>query len=205
MPDRTSVSLVVAVVVTCLSAQPAFGQANLDSVKHRHDCRLAGQIVTLGQPANRRDWALRLLPTCGPVGGSSIAKAFGSFRSTETWDQRLEDIVMLTSVLHDARIFDAAAQVAADRSAGKAARIQALRVLFFQLGTSYADPYESFLAANEITYIPIGDYPLSVGTPLPPDAANRAAEIAWSIILSEPGDADLCTAARKFASAARRR
>ena len=51
---------------------PAMGQ-NADSVQLRNECRLAHQILTKGQPANQRDWALEFIRRCGSLGGEAIA------------------------------------------------------------------------------------------------------------------------------------
>lgn len=196
----------LVVFFACLAwSPPVFGQVNPDSVRHRNDCRLAAQILTSGQPANRRTWALRLLPTCGAAGGVAIADALRSARAAQGWEPGLEEIVMLTSVLHDANIFAAAANVAADPSAGKAARIQAVRVLYYQLGRGRADPYESFLAGDEgLIYIGPSDYPYEVGAPVPGDAATRAAQVAATILSGTGVDPDLCAAARTLAREAAR-
>lgn len=203
MLERTLLIGLVAAGMMMLPGN-AHSQADPDSVKHRNDCRLAAQVITLGQPANRRNWALRLLPNCGAAGGVAIAQALASYRAAQAPEQRLEELVMLTSVLHDASIFDVAAGIAVDPTAGKAARIQAVRVLFFQVSRGRADPYESFLASDEMTYLPISDYPYMVGAVLPADAARRAAQIASTIQSQSGTDADLCSAASKLASAASR-
>ena len=202
---RCAVGLLVLAASLGVPAR-LLAQADPDSVRHRNDCRLAAQVVTLGQPAIRRTWALRTLPTCGAVGGRAIAEALRAASTAQRWEQGLEDIVMLSSVLHDAQIFSAAADIAANPGAGKAARIQAIRVLYFQIGRGRTDPYESFLAeaSDGPTYVPVSDYPFAIGEPLPRDAGTRAARVA-STILSQPGlDPDICAAAQRLARAASR-
>lgn len=198
----TRAATLLAVALLFLPTESA-AQAQPDSVKHRNDCRLASQVLTLGQPANRRTWALRILPTCGRTGATAVAEVLRSSRQDRVWRAGLEEVVMMASVLHDAEIFSAALGVANDGSAGKAARIQAFRVLFYQLSPGRADPYESFLAQNHLAYIPPADYPSILVTPVPPDAAERVAEVARRNIDNGAQDPDIVSAARKVLRAAR--
>jgi hypothetical protein len=173
-----------------------------DTVQHRNNCRLAVQVLTTGQPANKRYWALAYASTCGPVGGPALAHALEQNRRSAT-PEALEEVVMVTSEFHDATIFRTALDIARDASSTKAARIQALRVLYYQLGRGRVDPYESFLAAEtgEI-YLIRPDYPCGVGEPLPADAAQQTLRAAEAIEQRET-DADLRAAARKVSGAAR--
>jgi hypothetical protein len=113
---------------------------------------------------------------------------------------------MLTSVLHDAHIFSAAEEIALNSGTGKAARIQALRVLYFQIRRGRSDSYESFLAAgvDGPTYVAPTDYPYAVGEALPPDAAARAAQVASAVLNQPHRDPDICAAAGRLAAAASR-
>jgi hypothetical protein len=173
-----------------------------DTVQHRNNCRLAVQVLTTGHPANKRYWALAYASTCGPVGGSALAHALEQNRSSAT-PESLEEVVMVSSEFHDATIFRTALDIARDQSSTRVARIQALRVLYYQLGRGRVDPYESFLVAERGEIYPIRhDYPCGVGEPLPTDAAQQALRTAEAIEQHE-GDADLRAAARKVSGAAR--
>ena len=177
---------------------PVAAQANAraDSVQHRNHCRLAEQVLRHGQPANKRSWALGYIRVCGAAGGATLAAILVESNLAS------EDAVMVTSVLHDASIFRIALEIAIDATAVKTARIQALRVLFYQLGRGRVDSYESFLASDDGIYMALPDYGCTVGEALPPDAGRRSLEAALTIIGSE-SDADLRAAARKVAGAAR--
>lgn len=188
----------LSAVALLLLARPLAGQSNPDSVKHRNDCRLAAQVITHGHPAARRTWALNLLPRCGAAGGQATAAALRGFRSVHTWRSDHEELVMVTSVFHDRAVFDAALDIARDGAAGKAARIQAFRVLYFQLGWGRVDPYESFLVGGATTMLlPLLDYPARTGTPLPGDACERVAAITRPILADARVDADIRAAAYK--------
>lgn len=173
------------------------GQAQPDSVKRRNDCRLAAQVVSHGQPANRREWALRLLPDCGSDGGRAVASALASFRNGAGSREHLEQLVMLTSVLHDATVFRTVLSIAVDPSADGVARIQALRVLYFQLSRGAVDPYESFLARRGYIEVPLSDYPYTLGESLPANAAVQVRDAATVVIKDASSDADVRAAARK--------
>jgi hypothetical protein len=188
---------VLAGTLGSIPAAPVVAQANAraDSVQHRNSCRLAQQVLLHGHPANKRAWALGYIRVCGAAGGATLASILARDIAVN------EDAVMVTSVLHDAAIFRVAFGIANDRTAAKNARIQALRVLFYQFGRGHVDPYESFLASDDGIYMALPDYGCTVGEPLPPDAEGRALEMAMRIISSET-DADIRAAARKVAGAA---
>lgn len=176
--------------------------ARPDTVQHRNDCRLAVQVLTTGHPANKRYWALAYVQRCGAEGGSALAYALEQNRNNGQ-PEAVEEVVMVTSRFHDAAIFRTALDIARDESSTKPARIQALRVLYYQLGRGRVDPYESFLAAEsgEI-YLILHHFACGVGEPLPADAAQQALRVAEAIEQRE-GDADLRAAARKVSGAAR--
>ena len=53
-----------AAVGALVAAGPLAAQADPGAVKHRNDCLLAEQVLTHGQPANKRDWALNYIGSC---------------------------------------------------------------------------------------------------------------------------------------------
>ena len=173
-------SVLGAVLMLTISSN-AEAQVNPDSVKWRNDCRLASQIVTHGQPANRREWAIRVLPDCGAEGGRAVAAALNLHRSGGGKAEELEELVMITSVLHDANVFRAALSIAVDPAAQERARVQAFRILYFQLTRGAVDPYESFLAASGTIHFRITDYPFTEGQPLPPTAARQVLDAARTV------------------------
>jgi hypothetical protein len=190
--------MLAATLLLLVRAQPIAAQVNADSITHRNDCRLASQVMSHGHPAGKREWALAILPSCGALGGQALSHALLGFRSASTWRSDQEDVVMVTSGFHDAAVFDAALEVAGDRAAGKAARIQSFRVLYYQLGWGRVDPYESFLAGAETTlYLPLLDHVTRTGTPLPTDACERVENVARVVVANIASDRDLRAAALK--------
>ena len=57
-------AVVAAIFILALSSAPAAAQSDTvpwrgyTDEQHRNDCRLAHQVLTLGQPAVKREWAL---------------------------------------------------------------------------------------------------------------------------------------------------
>lgn len=167
---------------------------------HQADCRLAAQVLTLGQPANKRDWAVRFARSCGSVGGEAIGRALREHRTDVHTNEELELLVTSTSALIDAAIFEAALDVAGDPDAGVVARVQAVRAIYFQLHPGRLDPYESFLPGHEEAYFPLSHHE-EHGTPLPPDAHERAAVLAE--LLRSDADERIRSAAEKLGAAVR--
>ena len=136
----TSAGLLLALLV---AADPGLGQVP-DSVLRRNDCRLAHQVLTLGKPANRREWALHFIDGCGELGGQALASLVLEHRLEDEVGGELEQVVTRTQFLVAQEIFDAASDVAVDAGAGTVARVQAIRILFTQLYPGSLDPYDSF-------------------------------------------------------------
>lgn len=114
-----------------LSAFPAsaWGQANPDSVKLRNDCRLARQILETGQPSPHAEWARQTIGFCGPeVWGASVAAAVRRVR-TATDQSELALYWADSQWLRDRHLFEAALEIAGDRSASVPTRVFAFRAL----------------------------------------------------------------------------
>lgn len=116
-----------------LHAAPAVAQVRPDSAPHRSDCRLARQVLLHGQPANKRPWALGYIVTCGAGAGETVAEILRRHRSDVTVARELDELVTAVSGLVDRGLALAALDVARDPGAGTAARVQALRLLYFQV------------------------------------------------------------------------
>lgn len=196
---------IVFAVATCslLLWSPAQAQhVGADSVHHRNNCRLASQVLTEGHPANKREWALGYILRCGSAGGDAIAEVIRRHRHDESRQPALEAVVMLTTAFRDSAIFHAALEVAADPTAGKAARVQAFRTVFFQItDLPFHDPYESFLSDADLTYVPLSHGAKIEARPLPSDAAVRARAVADAVAGSDE-DRDIRAAAEKVRSLA---
>lgn len=172
----------VSILVGAMAAvpPPAVGQ-NADSVQLRNECRLAHQILTKGQPANQRDWALEFIRGCGSLGGEAIAHLIRSHRGSDTWNAELDRIVDQTAYLVDLSIFEAGLEVAIDPSAGLVARVQGLRAMRTQLSPGDLITYDGLVdpLANTRSWM------LEVGAhfpPLPEEAYIRAEEAMRALL-----------------------
>ncbi len=59
---------ILSVLLLLLTAASSLGgqQSEVpDSVHHRNNCRLAGQVITTGRPAAHTTWALSYIGACG--------------------------------------------------------------------------------------------------------------------------------------------
>lgn len=113
---------------------PSWGQSGItDSVQHRNNCRLARQVLVHGQPSNKRDWALSYFLTCGAQGGTIVRDVLLRHRADAAFDAELDRLVSAATGLVDGQMASTALQIASDRTAGGAARVQAMRVLYGQI------------------------------------------------------------------------
>jgi hypothetical protein len=162
----------------------AQGTEQSDSVRIRNWCRLATQVVEQGQPANKRPWAVRVLPICGSAASRTVQSILRRYRMGEENTPALDDAASIAAIFKDAGVFSTALEIAQDRSAGSAARVQALRIAYFQVNPGASETYQEFTAEPDsilVIYDPDPDAPMTVGTPLPPDAAQLAAAAGRSI------------------------
>jgi hypothetical protein len=170
-------------VALCLGRAGALAAQDADE-HHRNACRLAEQVLTLGQPANRREWALQTVPACGASGGRVLAAQLLA-RGGDTDASALEAMVFATSRMTDASLFRAGLELGADPSAAQAARAAGWRVALYQLVPgSYARPEpagedgEPTATGAFMTAAPMA------GAPLPADAPAQARE---AVLRSQAG------------------
>lgn len=160
-----------------LLSSPARAQ-DPDAVQHRNECRLAIQVLTHGQPANKRDWALDQVTTCGAAGGQTLARELTRLRAARGNTREFERVVAALAGLQDGAIFRSALSLAADGSAGSAARVNAIRTIFHQLVPS------SFVEYDQVVRPEGDDSPallpafssegVPIGAPLPADRSQLA-------------------------------
>ena len=122
---RTALGLAV---FTCASgAAPLSAQrVNPGEIEHRNNCRLAGQVLTQGDPANRREWALQYIGSCGEEGGDVILWLWNSPPSS---DSELQALHYASLHVADERVFDVALTVVEDPAAPAPLRLAALGTL----------------------------------------------------------------------------
>jgi hypothetical protein len=179
---KTALAIAVAAVVLPVSRPLEAQREHADSVELRNWCRLAEQVLEHGQPANKRPWAVRVLPLCGATAAHWITTSLRQHRADQVNTNALEEIVAATTIFKDADVFAAAITLAQDGSAGTAARVQAVRIIYYQITPGAAEPYEYFVSRQETNLAIDSDAPMTVGKPLPPNAPMTATATGHSII-----------------------
>lgn len=177
VPSTGSTGLLLAgVVLLLMPVQPAAaqggGQERAREAKHQADCRLAHQVLTTGQPAVKRDWALAKIGTCRELGGEALAAQLDDHRLTGERTDRLEQVVLATSRFVDREIVRATLEIAADPAAGTVARVQAIRVLSYQIAPASHAPYESYVQPGGTLFARATES-VVVGTPLQDGTCTR--------------------------------
>ncbi len=199
-------SLLSATVLTCVTAAPLASQSveerkaawlRAQEVQRRTDCRLAHQVLTLGQPADRWEWALQLTSSCGALGGEALAHQLRQHSSVTAPGGELEKVVVSTAGFRDHHVFSTALAIATDPSAATVARVQSVRVLYFQLNPSNWDPYESFLPDTYTAYMPTTQKP-SQGEPYKVDPAQTVLRAMEALLARADTQEPLRTAAIKL-------
>ena len=135
---RALLSILVAMVPAGASAQ---ARESIDA-RHRADCRLAGQVLTTGQPATHRAWALEMIDQCQDTGPAVLATLWSNAPSVAA---TLDSLTVPSVRLWDQRLFNALVTVAKSRGAADLKRVAALIVL-----ATYAEPY-SGMSLQELT------------------------------------------------------
>lgn len=170
-PVLAAAALLVAVPHPGL-AQEGGGQERTREARHRAQCGLAHQVLTKGQPAVKREWAVGKIGTCRELGGESIAAELDRLRFTGERTDRLERVVWVTNRFVDRAIARMALDIASDPTAGEVARVQAIRVLSFQVAPASNASYEEFVQPNG-TMFSRATGSVLVGTPLTPEMCDR--------------------------------
>ena len=176
-------------------AAPVGGQVDPDSVHLRNDCRMAAQVLTLGRPEARREWALALIPRCGAEGGEVLAGMLNDHRAVSSWDDELDQIVNQTAFIVSPAVFEAAMDVASDPAAGVLARVQSVRALASQLYPGLLVPY-SALAEGELSYYGVLLHVNATAERLPRDFFSRTEAVMRDILASEAVPDPVGTAAK---------
>jgi hypothetical protein len=177
-----------------LLAREVHGQADPDNVQLRNDCRFAAQVITTGHPAPHLQWAHSFIGYCGraqwaDAAASGVRRLRGSTDATALATEWRH-----LWMLRDSAVFEAAVDIARNRSASTQARVWALRTL-----ANYIDPNGIYGAITDTYTDASGAHPVCVsnraagtvafyeGRPLPSDFAGRARATA-AMISNEPGE-----------------
>jgi hypothetical protein len=181
-------------------------QVQSDSVKHRNDCRLATQIIETGHPAPHAEWALDYIGACGTqVQGAALATALRRLRS-EPDTGKISPFWQNARFLRDGALYEAAVEIAADRSASVPARVFALLGLLHrtQQGRSagYGDLIGGFYEEHGLRWVRGGCARTVViddlridGSPLPADYRERINTLARRLRSDTTEPLDVQTAA----------
>lgn len=158
--------LIAPATATQLSAQ-----ADPDSVQLRNDCRLADQVIRTARPANRRAWALGLVPACGTSGVQAVV---AQWQSVEATGDSATIVELRRSIYHvqDRLLFDTFMGTVGSSTASARAKVEAWYYLFKQIGRGIilpqaelsVEPMEMLCTFNFSTTAP----PLQL-SPLPGD------------------------------------
>ena len=165
------------------SASCALAQADPDSVKRRNDCRLAGQVLSTGQPATHYDWALEKAWHCpdAAAGIASLLRASTASRDAAA----LEALTRPTQRLRDGQIFSVAIAIVGNKAASQEARVYAARTLLYALRPDSGIEYDALIDRNQQCYGggpgPHQSYTNGT-TPLPGDYAQQVRSMGERIM-----------------------
>lgn len=93
---------------------------------HRNDCRLAGRVLTTGEPHTKRQWAAEYIQGCPEEGPPIIAQRWTGVADDTT---AVADLLRQSIRFEDMRIYEQARRVALDRSRSDVVRVGAMFVL----------------------------------------------------------------------------
>jgi hypothetical protein len=189
--------IVIATAMLLLLALPAASRAqeHPDSILRRNDCRLAEQILTQGEPANKRGWAFWRITVCGTSGAEVLAPLINAHRDDEEFSAALDSLITAGRRLIEPVLFETALDMASDGSPGRSARVQAIRLLYAMLTPGNLASYETFLAdGGQISTS--GNFHMAP-LPSPMDALERAEAILTRIIAAENTPEDVHAASDK--------
>lgn len=106
-----------------------------DSVRHRNDCRLAGQVLHTGHPHPKYEWAREYIILCQEEGPAILAGEWGEISADTAQVNRLQ---RESARFRDVRLYRELRGTALDRSRPELVRIGAMLVL-----AKYVDPYSA--------------------------------------------------------------
>lgn len=181
-------------------------QVRSDSVKHRNECRFATQVVETGHPAPHAEWALGYIVACGTrVHGAVLATALRLLRG-ETDTVKIAPFWRNARFLRDGALYDAAVEIAGDRSASVPARVFAILGLIHLtkegrsagsgnlIGGFYEHQGLRWVRGGCARTIVINDLRID-GAPLPADHRARITALARQLRSDESEPLDVQTAA----------
>lgn len=161
------------------------GQDTVEEAKHEVGCRLAHQILTKGQPAVNREWALGVISAC--PGLADVLPHL--WRDPPTEERELEKLFQLSRRVSDGDVFAAALEVASSPSRSSTPRIAALGVLASYLRPELIldfdglEPLEEFgpIEWNNVWGLGADLSPQEQGDPLPCDYETTTRQLVHQL------------------------
>jgi hypothetical protein len=112
-----------------LDAQEPAPVREAADARYQNDCRLAEQVLATGHPAPHTEWAINYIAVCGgEIYGRATAEAVRRLRTVRD-TAVLRQFWRPSHFLTDIRFYDAATEIARDRSASPEARVYAFLTL----------------------------------------------------------------------------
>ncbi len=110
-----------------LAQEPDYRQKRESVDVHlRNDCRLAVQVLTRGQPADKREWALATINWCDESGPPVLARMW---REVAADSASLGYMIYRSVSMRDRRVYDVVSAIARDGSVPALKRAAALHLL----------------------------------------------------------------------------
>jgi hypothetical protein len=162
-----------------------------EDVQLRNDCRLAVQVLTHGQPANKREWALWRISGCHDSGPPVLARMW---REVAGDSASVDEAIYRSVRLRDRRVYDVVSSIARDRSVPALKRAAALHLLgrWAQEGLSlhfeqfFRPGFES-VEKNGVIHQGISDDTQFEGAePLPPTIKADVQRLARDVAATDP-------------------
>jgi hypothetical protein len=194
--------MIMAVALLGLGASPAAGQDHesrpkreREDVHLRNDCRLAVQVLTDGQPADKREWALGTIARCDESGPPVLARMWQQVAADSA---SVGNLIYRSVGLRDRRLYDVVFAIAGDRSVPALKRAAALHLLGRWAEPGFILVYRPFFApgyepaerrggVSGVTFVFIDHDTQNEGAePLPATIKADVLQLARDIAAMEP-------------------
>jgi hypothetical protein len=187
-----TVALLGMVASPAVAQEPEYRQKReREDVQLRNDCGLAMQVLTHGQPANKREWALWRISGCDDSGPPVLARMW---REVAADSASVDEAIYRSVRLRDRRVYDVVSAIARDRFVPALKRAAALHLLgrWAQEGLSlhfeqfFAPGFES-VEKNGVIHSGISDDTRFEGAePLPATLKADVQRLARDVAATDP-------------------
>ena len=187
----------LTVALLGMGARPAVAQEpeyrpkrEREDAQLRNDCRLAVQVLTHDQPANKRGWALDTIDRCDESGPPVLA---GMWREVAADSASVGHMIYRSVYMRDRRVYNVVSALARDRSVPALKRAAALHLLGRWARPGFTLEYEQFFAPgfesvekNGVQYSSMShDTQLEGAEPLPAAIRQEVLGLALEIAASD--------------------